>query len=197
MIVGELLLSAFLSVLFDRLASRELLDLAWQDGLGSNPKKVEETLKLIDKVLSDAERQHLDNRAVEFWLNNLRDLAYDMEDILDEFSYEALRRRLGPIYVQTLTSKVRNVIPVYFTSLKFNVRMKSKIKGVISRLEKLYRQSIELGLEINSEGKPISDSALRSRRESRGVNEPSFWLIELGLFTTVSSSSLASLKIET
>ncbi|KAK4849925.1 hypothetical protein QYF36_002146 [Acer negundo] len=45
-------------------------------------------------VLGDAEEKQLTEMAVKTWLDDLRDLAYDVEDVLDEFATEALSRKL-------------------------------------------------------------------------------------------------------
>ncbi|KAK2640065.1 hypothetical protein Ddye_027860 [Dipteronia dyeriana] len=92
--VGELFLSAFLQVLFDRLASRELLQFLRQEGLYSKIENWEHTLKDIQAVLGDAEDKQLTNPVVKKWLDDLQGLAYDVEDILDEFATEAFARKL-------------------------------------------------------------------------------------------------------
>jgi hypothetical protein len=46
-------------------------------------------------MLDDAdEKQHTNGAVIKQWLDDLRDLAYDVEDILDEFTTEALLRKL-------------------------------------------------------------------------------------------------------
>ncbi|KAB1202769.1 Disease resistance protein RGA2 [Morella rubra] len=92
--VGELFLSAFLQVLFDRLASRDLLNLARREGLRKKLKKWEKLLTTIKDVLDDAEDRQYTDKAVKKWLDDLRDLAYDVEDILGEFDTEASRNKL-------------------------------------------------------------------------------------------------------
>ncbi|XP_044470869.1 putative disease resistance RPP13-like protein 1 isoform X3 [Mangifera indica] len=152
--VAELFLSAFLQVLFDRLASRELLKFAFQEGVGSKLKKWEKTLKMIEAVLDDAEEKQLTNRAVKLWLDDLKDLAYDVEDILDEFATDALGRKLVA-EDQGTTSKVRSFIPACFnkintlspSAVKSNVIMGSKIKAITCRMEDLCKQRTDLGLE--------------------------------------------------
>ncbi|KAL9437370.1 hypothetical protein AB3S75_023265 [Citrus x aurantiifolia] len=73
MAVGELLLSAFFQVLFDRLASRDLLNFVrqLQGGLDSELKKWENTLIMIQAVVNDAEEKQLTDRAVKIWLDDL------------------------------------------------------------------------------------------------------------------------------
>ncbi|XP_035541226.1 putative disease resistance RPP13-like protein 1 [Juglans regia] len=96
MAVGELFLAAFLQVLFDQLASPELLAFSRREGLEKKLDKWRKTLSTIQKVLDDAEEKelHAEGAAVKEWLDDLKDLAYDVEDILDEFTAEALRRKL-------------------------------------------------------------------------------------------------------
>lgn len=90
MAVGELFLSAFLSV-FDGLTSPELLQFASQEGIRSKLKKWEKKLKFIDALLLDAEGKQLMDQAVKMCLDDLQDLAYDVEDLLFELAAEALK----------------------------------------------------------------------------------------------------------
>ncbi|KAK2653431.1 hypothetical protein Ddye_013287 [Dipteronia dyeriana] len=92
--VAELLLSAFLTVLFERMVSFNLLQFLRKEGLYSKIKNWEEMLKMMQAVLGDAKEKQLTDRAVKMWLDDLRDLAYDMENILYEFATEALARKL-------------------------------------------------------------------------------------------------------
>ncbi|XP_031259731.1 putative disease resistance RPP13-like protein 1 [Pistacia vera] len=156
--VGELFLSAFLSVLFDRLASKELLNFASQEGVSSKLKKWEKTFRMIEKVLGDAEEKQLteNDGAVKIWLDDLRDLAYDVEDILDEFATENLRRKVM-CEDHASTSKIGSFISACCTSLtpssvKFNISMGSKINGITTRLAELCKQKIDLGLKEISVG---------------------------------------------
>ncbi|KMT17241.1 hypothetical protein BVRB_2g039430 isoform A [Beta vulgaris subsp. vulgaris] len=44
---------------------------------------------MIAALLTDAEQRQTENNAVKVWLEDLQDLAYDLEDILDDFATEA------------------------------------------------------------------------------------------------------------
>ncbi|XP_044500775.1 putative disease resistance RPP13-like protein 1 [Mangifera indica] len=139
MAVGELFLSAFIQVLFDRLAPRELLQFALQDGVLSELENWKPKLHHIDALLIDAEQKQLTSRAEKLWLDDLRDLAYDAEDILDEFAFHALECRL---MAENCRSRVQNMIPTCFTCLspraiRFKVSIKPKIEEINSRLDKL------------------------------------------------------------
>ncbi|KAL5802168.1 hypothetical protein ACOSQ4_030473 [Xanthoceras sorbifolium] len=139
----EFVVSPVLSVLFAKLLFPELHNFATREGVLSKLKKWEKTLKMIDAhhaLLIDAEEKNLTNGAVKMWLDELLDLAYDAEDILDEYATEALRRKLKMEEHQGSTSRARKLIPACcfgFTpsSLWSDFSMRSKIDDVTSRLD--------------------------------------------------------------
>ncbi|XP_034899021.1 putative disease resistance protein RGA3 [Populus alba] len=66
--------------------------LAW--GLEYDLARLEERLKAINAVLSDAEKQQSKNDRIRLWLHMLREVLYDAEDVLDEIECETLRREV-------------------------------------------------------------------------------------------------------
>nr|XP_034930585.1 putative disease resistance RPP13-like protein 1 [Populus alba] len=52
------------------------------------------TLQMLQAVLKEAEEKQLTDQTVRMWLHDLTNLAYDVEDILDEFATEALQHKL-------------------------------------------------------------------------------------------------------
>ncbi|CBI24953.3 unnamed protein product, partial [Vitis vinifera] len=92
-VVAEAVLSVSLEALFSQLGSPDLLKFARQEKIYAELEIWEEKLSEIHEVLNDAEEKQITKKSVKTWLGDLRDLAYDMEDILDEFAYEALRRK--------------------------------------------------------------------------------------------------------
>ncbi|KAG7942132.1 hypothetical protein I3843_16G084500 [Carya illinoinensis] len=153
--VGELFLSSALQVLFDRLVSRELLQFARQEGLRKQLDKWNKTLRRIRKVLDDAEEKQHTETSVKDWLDDLRDLAYDAEDILDEVATEAALRRTLMGESQASTSKVRNLVPSWLTGLtpsavKIKIRLGLKIKKITARFNDLVTQKDQLNLKENS-----------------------------------------------
>ncbi|KAL6311893.1 hypothetical protein AAG906_026538 [Vitis piasezkii] len=152
-VVAEAVLSVSLEALFSQLGSPDLLKFARQEKIHAELEKWENKLLEIHEVLNDAEEKQITKKPVKKWLGDLRDLAYDMEDILDEFAYEALRRKvMAEADGEGSTSKVRKFIPTCCTSFTpieamRNVKMGSKIKEMATRLEAIYAQKAELGLD--------------------------------------------------
>ncbi|KAJ9159179.1 hypothetical protein P3X46_024701 [Hevea brasiliensis] len=150
-VVGEAILSASLQGLFKKLTSNDLLKFAKEEQVFAELKKWERLLKKIHAVLEDAEEKQMTNGFVKIWLGDLRDLAYDMEDLLDEFTTEALQRK-AMVKPHASTSKTRKFIPSCFTSLNphiaiFKFRMESKIKEVTRRLKQLVSEKDDLELK--------------------------------------------------
>ncbi|KAM3683630.1 hypothetical protein ACJW31_12G162600 [Castanea mollissima] len=79
-------LSAFFDVLFDKLSSSDLLKIFSQGNVDADLNNWEAILREIRDVLDDAEEKQITNGSVKTWLGDLEALAYDADDILDEFA---------------------------------------------------------------------------------------------------------------
>ena len=170
--VGEAVLTAFIETLCAKLTSSDLLRFARQEEIFADIKKWEKTLLKLHAVLGDAEEKQLTSRLVKLWLDDLRDLAYDVEDILDEFATEALGRKLMA-ETQASTSKVRRLIPSCCTNFtptanKFNVKMRSKIEKITSRLQDISVQKNDLHL---ADGRPTTTRDLEILPTTCSVDE--------------------------
>lgn len=137
MVWWEAVLSPALQVLFDKLTSGDIGEFLNRWNMD---EFLLEKLKIAyftnTAVLEDAEEKQYNNPAVETWLDMLKDVVYEAEDILDELATEALRCR----------SQVRNwnFIPTSFNP--FVEAIESKIEKVIDKLEYISKQKDALGL---------------------------------------------------
>ncbi|KAL7233419.1 hypothetical protein ACSBR1_017110 [Camellia fascicularis] len=152
MAIVEVFLGAFITVLFDKMASGEWLEFLRYDGIHTELSNWTNTLSQIQAVLTDAEGKQLTDQAVNKWLEDLQDLAYDLDDLVDEFSTEALRRRkLMSEPTQASSGKVWNFIPTCCTNFKptsvmFHCEMRSKIKEINTRLRDIFERCSKLNL---------------------------------------------------
>uniref|UniRef100_A0A452XG80 Disease resistance N-terminal domain-containing protein n=1 Tax=Aegilops tauschii subsp. strangulata TaxID=200361 RepID=A0A452XG80_AEGTS len=64
---------------------------AW--GLDKARRKLERHLAAVQCILLDADAKSRTNPAVSRWVKDLKTAAYQADDVLDGFRYEALRRR--------------------------------------------------------------------------------------------------------
>ncbi|XP_021821683.1 putative disease resistance RPP13-like protein 1 isoform X1 [Prunus avium] len=147
MAVGEIFLGAFLQVLLDRLGPREILNnFGLVKGVDKKLNKWSDNLSVIVAVLNDAEEKQLTDHGVKLWLDELRDLAYDVEDVLDKFATKILKRQIeGRDQVKRCwtSKKVRRS----FSKLTLNVDMNSEIKKITERLQGISERKDEFGLK--------------------------------------------------
>ncbi|KAJ9158859.1 hypothetical protein P3X46_024403 [Hevea brasiliensis] len=109
--VGGSILSVCFQGLLHRLNSIDFMKYIGQGQVLTQLKKWEKMLKRIHAVLEDAEEKQTANRLVEIWLSDLRDLAYDLEDIIDELATEVQRHNLEDKSVRT-NNKVQNCFSI-------------------------------------------------------------------------------------
>ena len=149
-VIGDAALSAFFGKLFDNLTSDDLLKFFQQEKVDADLKRWRTTLMKIHAVLDDAEEKQITNRFVKIWLDELEDLAYDVDDILDEFATEALRQKVNP---EPSTSKVRKIIDACVGSNRsFATSMRSKIEEIDTRLQNIVTDKKDLELRENTGG---------------------------------------------
>ncbi|KAH1063641.1 hypothetical protein J1N35_028628 [Gossypium stocksii] len=159
-IIGEAVLSAFLELLSGKLVDSVLNFVADHRQVHQQLKQWQSILPEIKAVLNHADEKQIKDKGVKNWLDDFQDLAYDVDDILDEFAYQELCLKLQKTQAQASTSKVQKLIPTCCTganfsptSFMFNAKMISKIKDITDKLNSLNTQRSSLGLsEIMSQG---------------------------------------------
>ena len=145
-VVGGALLSAFLQVAFDRLASPQVLDFFRGRKLDEKLSNLNFMLHSINVLADDAEQKQFRNPHIKAWLFAVKDVVFDAEDFLKEIEYELTRCQVeAESDPQTLTSKVSNFFNSTFTS--FNKKIESEMREVLEKLEYLAKQKGALGLK--------------------------------------------------
>ncbi|KAL7608957.1 hypothetical protein Lser_V15G13934 [Lactuca serriola] len=145
--MAEIIISAFLAVAFEKLASAALKKLAHSVGIQSQLKKWERLLSQLHDLLADASQKEITNRSVKQWLNNLQHLAYDIDDILNDLATEAMHHELTE-ESGTTTSKVKKLIPTCCTSFSPSARMHGKLNKITIKLQDLVDENSTLGLTV-------------------------------------------------
>ena len=88
--MADILLSALMKSVVGNLNSLVLKEFGIAWGLRTELDNLRSTLSTIDAVLQDAEEKQWNDKPVRNWLGKLKDVAYDADDVLDEFATEAL-----------------------------------------------------------------------------------------------------------
>nr|ACJ22810.1 NBS-LRR type putative disease resistance protein CNL-B7 [Phaseolus vulgaris]ACZ74685.1 CNL-B7 [Phaseolus vulgaris] len=141
------LLSAFLQVAFERLASPQFLDFFRRRKLDEKLlANLNVMLHSINALADDAELKQFTDPHVKAWLFAVKEAVFDAEDLLGEIDYELTRCQVqAQSQPQTFTYKVSNFFNSTFTS--FNKKIESEMKEVLEKLEYLAKQKGALGLK--------------------------------------------------
>ena len=111
-----LMADALLSIVLERLASvveqqiRDELTLVL--GVEAEIQSLTDTLRSVRDVLEDAERRQMKEKSVKGWLERLKDTAYQMDDVVDEWSTAILQLQIkGAESASMSKKKVSSCIP--------------------------------------------------------------------------------------
>ncbi|TXG46204.1 hypothetical protein EZV62_028299 [Acer yangbiense] len=123
---AEALVSPIVELLLGKLGSFVNQQVSLISGVKNDLEKLKTTLTTIKTGLIDAEKQQLHNSQVGDWLEKLKDVCYDAEDLFDEFQAEALRRQVLAEH-GSIPKKVCNALS-WPKSLAFRFNIGHKIK---------------------------------------------------------------------
>ncbi|XP_061961697.1 disease resistance protein RGA2-like [Populus nigra] len=158
---AELFLTFTMEATLTRVSSiaAEGIRLAW--GLEGQQQRLNKYLTMIQAKLQDAARKPVTDVSVKLWLQRLQDVAYDAEDVLDEFAYEILRK-------DQKKGKVRDCFSLH-NPVVFRLNMVKKVKEINGSLDEIHElakvhfgpgnvsQRVESGPEVNRQTNAIPE----------------------------------------
>ncbi|XP_027170515.1 putative disease resistance protein RGA1 [Coffea eugenioides] len=166
--MAELLVPKVIDVLGDVVVKQlgEKVNLVM--GVEEEVANIKKSLETIQEVLHDAERRRVKERPVGKWLEELEDITYEMDDVLDEWNVKILKPENEGTYRNarmqpTLGNKVRSFIPSLCSCLKqLPVRsdIASKLKKINEELELTFEKACQFEF-ISSSGIPDSQDFQR------------------------------------
>uniref|UniRef100_A0A6N2MPN4 Disease resistance protein RGA3 n=1 Tax=Salix viminalis TaxID=40686 RepID=A0A6N2MPN4_SALVM len=122
-------------------------------GVKKQVDKLKSNLIDLQSVLEDAERKQVKDKAVRVWLDKLKDVCYDMDDVLDEWSTAILTRKTGDteenIHNQQKMRCSFMRSPCF--CLNQGVRRRDialKIKAVSEKLDEIAKEKAMYGFEL-------------------------------------------------
>ncbi|XP_058107017.1 putative disease resistance protein RGA3 [Magnolia sinica] len=134
-------------------------------GVTDDIKKLSRTFTFIQAVLKDAETRRVKDEAVKIWLENVKDLAYDVDDIIDEWMTDAHRSQAPDESDGSCFSKKKVIsflLPVTcFNHVLLRHKIGSRIKEVRGRLDDIEKEKSQLGLRVDSGERERVDSEVR------------------------------------
>uniref|UniRef100_A0A0D9XAE1 Rx N-terminal domain-containing protein n=1 Tax=Leersia perrieri TaxID=77586 RepID=A0A0D9XAE1_9ORYZ len=122
-------------------------------GIDNNRCKLERHLLAVQCLLADAEAKSETNPAIKRWMKDIKAVAYEADDVLDDFHYEALRREA--VIGDSSTRKVLG----YFTASSphlFRLTMSKKLSNVLKKIDELVEEMNKFGLVERAESLQLS-----------------------------------------
>lgn len=159
-VVGGALLSAFLKVLIDRLASPEVLNFFKENHIVAILlEKVNITLWSANALLNDAEDKQVKDSNVKNWVDKLNDVLHQADSAIEEINTEALRRKVEEYHQSRFSNVSTKTLLKLVQKKSFDDRaMKQKIEMVIDMLKFLLDQKDFLGLKEGVPSKRLERS---------------------------------------
>ncbi|KAI6673796.1 hypothetical protein NL676_001702 [Syzygium grande] len=157
--MAESLLSGIAEGVLGKIASRALQEAVAIYGVENQISELRETLTAIKAVLLDAEEQQAKNHRLQVWLDRLRDVLYDAEDVLDKFECEALRKQ-----VMSRHGGIKEKVCRCFTvsnPLILRAKLSGRVKEIRERLSRISTEKDQFGLNERSADNDVARTRSR------------------------------------
>ncbi|XP_062002460.1 putative disease resistance protein RGA3 [Rosa rugosa] len=129
-----------------KVASLATQDFSLVWGFDGELTNLRESLNMLVAVLRDAEHPRQDQgEAVKRWLEKLEEIAHLADDVLDDYGYELLRRKVE------LRNQMKKKVLNFFSlsnPILFRVKMAHKIKKINTSLEDLGKRASGFGFVV-------------------------------------------------
>jgi NB-ARC domain/Rx N-terminal domain len=141
-----MILDAFMSKFSGLLTQMVEQEVGMLLGIPGQIEKLNRTVGYIRPVLYDAEKKKTNNRAIEHWLMELKDVMYDADDVIDLCEIKAKERLPDCRSCVSPNACCRSPFLSCIRNPFFAHKIGSKIKDINGRLEEIAKRKAELGL---------------------------------------------------
>ncbi|XP_027181788.1 putative disease resistance protein RGA1 [Coffea eugenioides] len=155
-------MEAFVGILVDTLNSMIEKELGLLCGVATNMQKLSSLLSNIKAVLEDAEQKQFTNKAIQLWFQKLNGVAYEIDDVLDDYAAEVSRVKYKN------SGRFSLMCYPVAGNLVFRHRIGTKMKEILENFNAIAKERKELGLSDQRRGSYFN----ASRETGSIVNEP-------------------------
>ncbi|RVW83191.1 putative disease resistance protein RGA1 [Vitis vinifera] len=127
---------ALVSIVLERLASVLEQQVTLEVGVGSEVDNLNSTLQSIRAVLADAEKRQFSEELVKVWLERLKDISYQMDDVVDGWNTALLELQIAAEHPSI--PKISSWLPspyVYFKQVLLRCDIALQIKDIRKQLD--------------------------------------------------------------
>ncbi|XP_027082136.1 disease resistance protein RGA2-like [Coffea arabica] len=161
-------MEAFLESLVKFLNSPIQEELGLLCGIETEIQKLSSLLSTTKAVIEDAEQKQFTDKAIQLWLQKLNLIAYEVDDILDDYATEVSREPK----CNNICCNVFHCLPAT-SNIWFRHRLGARMKKIIGKFDAVADERIKLGLSDQKRGSNhfLVDSTA-TRETGSLLNEP-------------------------
>ncbi|KAK9116239.1 hypothetical protein Sjap_015186 [Stephania japonica] len=134
-------------------------------GVKEEVQNLRSVLSNIQVVMQDAEEQQVKLGTLRVWLKELKHVAYDAEDVLDEIAYEELRQTI------IIKNKGCNFIPSLINRVALRFKIAHQIKDINARLAGIDKRKNQFKLQVKQNASSTSDTVHNDRETTAFVDD--------------------------
>ncbi|KAB5532274.1 hypothetical protein DKX38_018944 [Salix brachista] len=150
--MADALVSPILEMLINIGAQQVQEEVNLEVGVEKQVDKLKSNLIDIQSVLEDAERKQVKDKAVRVWLDKLKDVCYDMDDVLDEWSTPILTWEMDEENTRSLKKMRCSFMRSPCFCLNQGVRRREialKIKAISEKLDEIAKEKAMYGFKLD------------------------------------------------
>ncbi|XXG71039.1 hypothetical protein AAC387_Pa07g0381 [Persea americana] len=163
-------IEAVVSFVVDKLNDHLIQEARLLYGVRHQLKWIESELKLMRHFLKDADSRKSEDERVENWVAQIRDVCYDVEDVVEAYILtQNARRRRG------LLARLRRYL-CFASEIRARRKVGKKIERIKLKIKDISRRRETYGIRDINEGRQEASSSspsLRGRRQSVTLLEES------------------------
>ncbi|XP_078166448.1 disease resistance protein RGA2-like [Carex rostrata] len=143
------LLHPFINMVVQKSSEAVIKQCTLMIGVNEEREKLHLKLLTIENMLVDADERSGtgQGKSMKAWLAKLKKVAYEADDVLDDFQYEAIKKEVEvemPGYA--ITKSVRNFFSTSNPTL-FRYTMGKRLKDVLQKIDEVVRDMREFGIK--------------------------------------------------